>query len=315
MGALGVAKMATVDICWEKALTSFVHFKTAQGIRDRTLRDYRTHVGRFFARFPEAIDPTKVRACVLDYLSARVAPATFNLRRRYLKVFFDWCVNEGFYASNPLYGIKGRRAEPRIVDTPLEAIKALLALCDGGTFCGVRDRALVLLQIDTGIRPGEALQLTPEDVDALGAKVKVRQEVSKTSRARTLPLSVQTLQAIKALLKVRPPEWEGIATLFCTEAGTRFSMRGWESRLADLYSPKIGCRIRPYDLRHAHALAFIRGGGNIFALQKEMGHSTLDMTKRYLALTDEDIHCEHAKASPVNIVAPIRARAPRKLKT
>jgi site-specific recombinase XerD len=69
-----------------------------------------------------------------------------------------------------------------------------------------------------------------------------------------------------------------------------------------MYSKRIGIKVRPYDLRHSFALNFLRNGGNVFALQKLMGHSTLDMTKRYLALTQGDLQEQHAKASPVNML-------------
>ena len=50
-----------------------------------------------------------------------------------------------------------------------------------------------------------------------------------------------------------------------------------------------GVSLRPYDLLHAFALNFLRNGGNVFALQRIMGHSNLNMTKRYSALTQNDI--------------------------
>jgi site-specific recombinase XerD len=75
----------------------------------------------------------------------------------------------------------------------------------------------------------------------------------------------------------------------------------WSQRM-NMYSKQIGFKVQPYDLRHSFTLNFLRNGGNVFVLQRLMGHCTLDMTKRYLALTQEDIQKQHAKASPVNML-------------
>jgi hypothetical protein len=57
------------------------------------------------------------------------------------------------------------------------------------------------------------------------------------------------------------------------------------------------------------ALNFLQNGGNVFALQRIMGHTNLDMTKRYLALTQNDIREEHARSGPLTKIAAKFARA------
>jgi len=74
------------------------------------------------------------------------------------------------------------------------------------------------------------------------------------------------------------------------------------------YSAQIGYKVTPYDLRHSFALLYLRNGGNIFALQRTMGHADLNMTKRYLALTQEDLRAEHQKSSPLNQLVEKRVR-------
>ena len=79
----------------------------------------------------------------------------------------------------------------------------------------------------------------------------------------------------------------------------------WAKRLA-YYSNKIGYKVRPYDLRHTFALMYLRSGGNIFSLQRMMGHSNLTMTQKYLALTDEDLRNQHTQNSPLNSLTKAR---------
>jgi site-specific recombinase XerD len=67
------------------------------------------------------------------------------------------------------------------------------------------------------------------------------------------------------------------------------------------YSIRLGYPVIPYSLRYSFALLYLRNGGNVFTLQRTMGHADLNMTKRYLALTQEDLKREHKMASPVNL--------------
>ncbi|MEX3618553.1 tyrosine-type recombinase/integrase [Paenibacillus glucanolyticus] len=53
-------------------------------------------------------------------------------------------------------------------------------------------------------------------------------------------------------------------------------------------------------VRHAFALEFLRNGASAFSLQKTLGHVDISMTKRYVALADEDLKRDHIKASPLN---------------
>jgi integrase len=284
---------------WEDALEAFLLWRTATGLSERTLKDYRVHVARFFTRYPEAWGTSTLNACVYRYLGENVAPATFNIRRKYLKVFFDWAREEGVIHQNPIEGIKARHAEPRIVRIAPNVLQRLLDLPDTGTFAGLRDKALLLLQLDTGIRPGEALQLYPCDFNPAGFEVHIRPEVSKTRRARTLVISRICSQAISRLLAVRPETWQG-SPIFCSDDGEPYRINSWGYRLKKVYGKRLGVKISPYDLRHCHAIMFLRNNGNLFALQREMGHSNLDMTKRYLALSDDDLREAHSKASPLN---------------
>ena len=72
----------------------------------------------------------------------------------------------------------------------------------------------------------------------------------------------------------------------------------------------IGLKLYPHLLRHTFAIMFLRNGGGEFALQSILGHSSLEMTRRYCqALGFEDVFKEHEMASPVdNVFGNKRAR-------
>lgn len=96
-------------------------------------------------------------------MSRECKPGTYNLRLIYLRTFFKWAAKEGIFPENPLEGFQKKKDEGRIVDTDTDTLEQLLSIPDKTTFSGLRDYAFLLLTLDTGIRPGEAFLLLPDD--------------------------------------------------------------------------------------------------------------------------------------------------------
>lgn len=131
-------------------------------------------------------------------------------------------------------------------------------------------------------------------------------EVAKTRKKRTLPISPLVARELGRLLSLRPLEWYD-APVFCGSEGKELSVEAFSRRLRK-YSERIGYPVTPYDLRHSFAILFLRNGGNVFALQRTLGHADLTMTKRYLALTKDDLKKEHERATPVAKLVTRRVR-------
>ncbi|PWK06583.1 tyrosine-type recombinase/integrase [Tumebacillus permanentifrigoris] len=306
-------KVAAVVGSWEEVLREFLFFKQAQHrVGPTTLSDYEGHVRRYFKRFPQSWqDPTSLSASVMEYMSDDVKPVTFNLRLGNLRGFFQYCVEKGFFDNNPLEGFKRRKADPRIVDVPEDTLQRLLDLPDQKTFVGLRDYTLILITLDTGIRPKEAFHLTVNDFDLRHLVVTVPAEVAKTRTARTLPILPLTAESLRKLIRARPDFWDNTdVPVFCTNEGTMLNRHTWGDRM-EAYSKQLGVHIRPYDLRHSFALMYLRNGGHAFGLQRTMGHTDMNMTKRYVNLTGQDLAKAHQTASPLNSLVA----SPRKGKT
>lgn len=287
------------NVTWQEALKGFLFFKQAQGISKTTADDYKQHISRFFERFPDAWQSAALKSSVMEYMSDDIKPATFNLRLIYLKAFFKWCIDEGYMEENPLKDFKRRKAQPRIVDVPEEILQKLLKLPNETTFAGLRDYAMIMFTLDTGIRPKEAMSLTIEDFDLKHNIVTVPADVAKTRTARSLPILPPTADAIHRLIRARHPAWGSAIPVFCSCEGTCLSRHTWRHRLNE-YSEKLGTKVRPYDLRHAFALLYLRNGGHAFGLQKTLGHTDISMTKRYVNLSGNDLQEAHRQASPLN---------------
>lgn len=210
-----------------------------------------------------------------------------------------------------MIGLKKKKDVGRIRTIPEDIIKKLLTSIDMDTYVGLRDYAIIVLTLDTGIRPNEMCCLEISDLDLEHAELKIRPSISKTRVARVLPLSYQTVEILRNLILIRKENWNN--HIFLSIDGNKFSIDAWETRLKK-YSKKIGYKFTPYDLRHTFAIMYLKNGGNAFALQKLLGHTDLTMTKRYVNFVQSDIAEQHVTASPVNLFIQRTTRIKRLIK-
>jgi len=314
-----VKNAAVIDIkrkppkTWEEALERFLLWKCSQGAAERTIKGHTFAVGLFFRRFPTAWSAT-CRDCLLRHMAQEgMAPATYNMRLKTFRPFFEFCVNEGAFSSSPAEGLKYRKNEPRVVDHSMKDVRKILDAIGTSTYPTLRDTCLILFQLDTGVRPSEALQLRPADVDLFSRRAVVRAATAKTRKGRNLFFSEHTAAVMKRLLDVRPEEWSADLPIFCTAYGTQWSTHSWSVNLRR-HAGKAGLkRFSAYDLRHKHALEYLRNGGDVMTLSAEMGHSSLETTQGYLALASSDIQRVHEKASPVQGLFPEKRKRAGKL--
>jgi len=112
----------------------------------------------FLNAFSRALRSEKdLRTSILKYFSDDIKPATFNLRRVYLKAFFDFLVRENIIEKNPI-DFKKRKDEGRARAIPIEILKELLSAPDKKSYAGFRDYCLILFMLDTGIRPRRSIK-------------------------------------------------------------------------------------------------------------------------------------------------------------
>lgn len=308
-----LAKLNPKVVDLSQALEEFLIYKQADGISQRTLDDYRYHVEAFLKANANLTTYEALQKAVIRYFSQPCSPGYRNIKLRYLKAFFNWCVSQGYLPANPAAGIRKAKEDlSNIRHVPLEALKKLLNAPDKKTYAGLRDYCLLLVQIDTGARPGELFQVKVSDLNLEARELYIRPEVAKTRVGRTLPLSPFTTQALAKFLKVRPEWWSEDVPLFATENGNAMGACMWAHRI-EKYCQEAGIKVTPYGLRHSFAIEFLKEANDPFALQRILGHQDLAMTRRYVRYLQDDIREAHEKASPVTKLAQLGRRASRKV--
>lgn len=294
-------------------MEEFLLFKKAQGVTNFTISGFRSALRNFLADYKGNIkDSRKLKQAAHLFLADKKS-GYYNKLLQALRQYFEYCIGEGVLKENPCDGLKYKRSGVRIVQHDEQTIRTFLDMPDQSTFSGLRDYTIMLAMLDTGIRPNELLQIRLEDIDFLNTQMIIREEYSKTRQMRIVPLSQKVITYIKKVLQARHPDWEKETPVLCSFSGHRLTSHNLQEKFR-WYSNKLGANISPYDLRHTFALWFIRNEGNIFALQKIMGHTKLDMTRTYVELVQADIKGSHKKASPLNTLLEKQSKRVGKLK-
>ena len=171
-------------------------------------------------------------------------------------------------------------------------VRKLLCVIDD-----IRDRALILLLLRTGIRIGEALGLTLNDLDIRDRKVHLF-EGEKNSMGRVVYLSDDALFALKLWLRRRNENKEFV---FYGQGNRRLCYSAGRSRFVK-YLKKAELEQKGYTvhcLRHTFASELLNAGMRLECLQQLLGHQDIEVTRRYARLTDRTREEEYFRAMAI----------------
>lgn len=287
----------------EAAAKEFLAIKQAQMLSDETMHDYQAQLERFVCGSRNSTEYSLLEQDTLAFFAAipDTSPARYNKPYQYISAFFNWMVRQEYIPKNPITAneLKKRRDEGNIKPVSVSDLQRFMNCLDKKTYTGMRTFTIVLVMMDCGIRTKELLGLRDSDFNAMEHTLRVSKTVAKTRRERLLYLSPQTAKAVAAFIHMKPQEWEN--WLFPNYEGGRLTTTYLDKDFAKV-SRLSGVKITPYQLRHSFATLYLQNGGDLFTLQKQMGHSDLRMTKRYTEIDDRFLQLQHTAFSPVNLL-------------
>jgi integrase/recombinase XerD len=217
-------------------------------------------------------------------------PVTVHTRLGRIKAFIYFLVEQGVVRGNILtrrLTVKVPDSLPRAMEP--EDVKRLLSVIDH-----TRDRAMIVVLLRTGMRIGELLSLLVTEVNLKERRIEIY-EAEKTRVGRVVYLSEDALCCLKAWFKQRDPNKQLVFY-----AKGRHSMTYANARLVFIkYLANAGLTHRGYTLhclRHTCASELLNAGMRLECLQQLLGHSTIEMTRRYARLTDKTREAEYFQA-------------------
>jgi len=209
------------------------------------------------------------------------APATVRHRLGVLSVFFAWAIERGHHPGpNPAAGVSRppRRGVSRFVALDGRQVAELLAACP----CA-RDRALLALLADAGLRMQEVVDLRERDLQSDGGSGVVVIRAGKGGRTRKVALTRRAVELVGAYLEAGPRLAGPGRPLFqdLGGRGRRLTTRQVDRRVR-LAARRAGLGdIAPHDLRRTFASRALDAGAPLPVVQAAMGHSRLGQTADY----------------------------------
>ena len=288
---------------------AFLLDREAARCTPKTITHYTYTLGTFVGwlqeqgiKSPADITAHHIRAYLVELQRRGLKDTTQHAHARGIKTWLRWLVNEGDLEASPMRRVSMPRLEKRI-QPPFSAqdIKALLAACKTKTPKDLRDRAMTLALLDSGLRASEFLGLQVNSVDMRSGLVTV---IGKGHKQRTVRFGAKTRQAILRYLASRvdamqdSPLW--IAYRTDGEERGPLTLRGLQMVFRYLGEKAGVMPCHPHKFRRTFALWCLRDGMDLHSLRLLMGHSSLAVLQRYLALAGEDIERAHKLHSPVD---------------
>jgi len=294
-------------ITFDKACKSYLLHKRAMNLSPRSLEFYEEallHFERVFKRKELVLDLPRltVRQFKEHYigymLEHGLASNTINNRIRACNTFFRFLYEEQLISQPIFEQIRLIVAEKQMIQTlTKEQMLMLLSQPDKRTFTGLRDYTIMLLLFETGMRISECINLDLTDVYLKEHEIIIR--MGKGRKSRRVPIQKTCIRTLQQYLAERGEL--NTKALFINVENERICIRTVQEYIKEYgkLAGIEGVRVSPHTFRHTMAKFYVINGGDIFTLQKILGHSTLDMVRHYVELFSSDVQEQHQKYSPV----------------
>jgi integrase/recombinase XerC/integrase/recombinase XerD len=260
-----------------------------EGKSERTVSAYAWTLGRFLRALGEDGAGDDVSEITSEHVYAflgRFTALSMDTRHRYfreVRCFFNWLVEAGYVERSPFSGLRNVRLPSKIVQPfVLADVRLLLGAC-GDTSVGLRDRAILITLLDTGIRVSELAQLTLADLDLQGLRLRVLH--AKGNKQRVVPFSNTCRLELERFLARRG---DAPGPLFCASdnhVGLRplvmLKPNGVKQLLRRLGRSTGLPKVHAHRFRHTFATWAIQQGARELDVQLLLGHSSPDMVRRY----------------------------------
>jgi integrase/recombinase XerD len=247
---------------------------------------------------PAAITERVMKENVILYLmDAGNQETSINCVLRAARAFFNFLIRDGHLTESPMSKMTLVRQKKKAVPTFSAAqLHLITAQADAKTFVGVRDRTIMMLFAETGVRVRELIDIETTDIDWNNGLIMI---AGKNGKDRPVPFQATMKAQLAKYLQLRGQLEHN--SVFVTIDNTPIARRQVQDQI-NFYGKRAGItdvRCSPHTFRHTFAKMSIQNGADPFALQAILGHATLDQVRTYVNLFSHEVRDKHKKFSPV----------------
>lgn len=292
-----------------EAFEMFITEKEAQNLSPKTIHNY-TQTLNMFMEFhdlhTESTTDEITQHLVFKWINTMklngVKPASINHYLRDLRTFFYWCMDKDRQYIVDDFKIKMIEAQEEQLklfsDEELEALLEKPRRQD--SFRVWRTWAIVNWILATGNRVATICEVKISDISFSHREITLHH--TKNKKAQILPLSSSLETVLKEYIRMWRKEAPIDGWLFPNVGEEQLTTNALRCGFVYYCEQRGVEHANPHGLRHNFAKGWVRNNGNMFALQTILGHSTLDMTRKYVKMFSEDIKTDFDSFSPLDTI-------------
>lgn len=286
--------------CLDDVLDKFYLDQMVGERSSKTIQFYREHFNGFVRQFPDLVDRPFADIAVEHIeqylLTKKDHPYAKSAAYRSLRALWYFAIRRGIVDKNIVKQVRSPKL-PKDTTIPIvkkEDLDMLLATC-GPSFLGYRDRAIMLVLYDTGLRLGELVGMSFSRLDIENMEIKV---LGKGNKRRTVSFDESVRAALVHYIYGTKTRFKTDA-LWLTEEKTPIKGKGIQEMLARRSKAAGLPRIHPHMFRHSCAVNLLLNGMDIDSVMKYLGQETVTVLQGYLkSLKSENASELHKRFSP-----------------
>nr|CRY94517.1 hypothetical protein [uncultured prokaryote] len=246
-----------------------------------------------------ALTLAQLRHHYLALTEKGLSTTTIQSYVRAWRAFLTWCYQEGYIAADLPQKFRLPKAKRPTIDVLTDReVQQLFSSFDTKHLPGLRNYCICALMLDSGLRMDEVVTLETEHVHLAEGYAIV---CGKGNKERMVPLGNRSRQMLARYLRRRGPVDN--PRLFQTSQHTPIRQTTVKQLFRKLKKRLNIPRLRAHLLRHTFATRYLENGGDMYSLQQILGHTSLEMVKRYVHLTHQKTVAAFPQFSPLDRLA------------
>lgn len=282
------------------------YLRVVKGYSDLTINSYRNDLLQFenFVKSEtgsselSSVDTGLVRMWMSELLENGYSPVSVNRKLSSMRSFCRFMVRNGYLSNDPTYPV-GRLRTPKKLPSVIreKELDLLLDSFDVSTFVGLRDKLIIALFYEAGLRRNELRGLKDEDVDLAMSQLRVH---GKRNKVRIIPFGQELSDLIRRYLAERNKAVSVDSDAFIVSVKGKVIPESSVYSLVNKYLSQVtGVRKRsPHVLRHSFATALLNNGVDLEAVKDLLGHSDISTTQIYTHSTFDELKSIYKQAHP-----------------